>query len=729
MELLTPGENLYLAIPVFLTPLLLPLARFVSHHLINKDLRKIDNFCLEVKKGNFEVVFEVPNLKEDEDTLITLQRNLNWMAHNLGKRATENRNRFVQLNQDYRLAQKLAFTDPLTGLYNRRYLEDFFSDCERCICSCVSMIYIDFDKFKQVNDKRGHAAGDELLGWIASCMKEICRIDRDIPLRLGGDEFALLLFDVEIKKASRISRRLRNFYHEKDVYGTTLSIGIADMVCSHPPDLSLIEQLTKQADKQAYLAKEAGGNKICVDSRFIEPGRGRSGQQFNNIDPLTLLPNRYLAQERFSQALKRMRRSGKKICLMFLDLDDFKTINDSLGHQAGDTFLIHVAHCIQGCLRVDDSVCRLGGDEFLIIMENINCRDNVPAFVTKVNDAVRKRVLVNNQEISTTASIGVTLVPDDGEDFDTLCKQADIALTHAKENGKANYCLFKNKMAESVQESLTMVTDLRDAVSLGQMELYFQPQIDLKSGVVVGVESLIRWNHPGHGVVSPGQFIPLAERCGLIVEIGSWVVDEACRICAMWREKGFKDLVVAINISPVQIKRGHLARLVLDTIEKYSLQGNNVELEFTESLLLENDQSILDDFVTMREAGIHLALDDFGTGYSNLSYLRSFNITKLKIDMSFVRDMARNDHDKAIVEAIIKMAESLDLTTVAEGVEDVPTRSLLRDMKCNAGQGFLWSKPLPAAELLAFLQSMSGASHDNIRHLPVRQKSQWSYVR
>lgn len=712
-QLLLPGENMYLAIPIFFIPLLIPFARFISYYLINRDLQNIERFCEEVKKGNYASYFDVPNQKEEEDSLITLYRNLNWMAHNLALRADNAKDRINKLRCEYGEMEKQALTDPLTGLFNRRYLKKFSSSYTvSSDDEMLSMIYVDCDNFKTVNDTRGHGTGDQLLQWLATCLKDSSRGSQDIPLRMGGDEFALLLPRTEAAEAALIGKRLRSLYHRRITHDTTLSLGIASINCERHVDWPLVELLTQHADQQAYMVKKAGGNNIGLNGLLVDEGHSSNEyiletQKLAGIDPLTGIPNRYLAKERFQQALKRTRRNGNKLCLLFLDLDDFKSINDSLGHHTGDTFLKHIVGCIKSTIRDEDSVCRLGGDEFLILMENLKDKDDVTMLVAKVINSVRQSAIIERKEVSVTSSAGITLVPDDGDDFEDLCKKADIALLMAKESGKNTFSFFDAEMEKTTKTSLSLINDLRSAILLDQLELYFQPQIDLESGKITGTESLVRWHHPTKGILSPACFIPLAERSGLILELGEWIIAKACCFCAEWKKMGIEDLVVSINISPIQITRGNVAQSVLAALQKNGLQGSDIELEFTESLLLQNNAAIEKDLRSLSEAGVSLIIDDFGTGYSNLSYLKDFNISKIKIDRSFVSEMTVNKQDHAIVEAIVKMSKSLQLETVAEGIEKEETIDALQGLECNTGQGFYWSKPLPAKQFLYFYTSMT----------------------
>jgi diguanylate cyclase (GGDEF)-like protein len=714
--LLLPGKNLYMAIPLFFIILLIPLSRAIAHHLINRDLMVVDQFCSEIKKGNYEITFRLGNQKESEDPFTSLLRNLTWMSRHVAAREAFSQNKLQKFQKNLGKLEKKALTDPLTGLFNRRYLEQVSTEISASDrYRLVSMVYIDCDRFKAVNDTLGHNIGDDLLKWLAGCLKHACRLNHDIPLRMGGDEFALLLPGAGTDQAVMIAKRLRSLYHREDVYCTTLSIGIATIPCGGNNAGSCFEVITEHADRQAYISKQAGGDNICIDNKLeIVPEKTASQRnsleeihKLANYDPLTGIPNRYLAKERFKRALKRSRRNGLKFCVMFIDLDDFKTINNSLGHHIGDEYLKHIAQCLKKTLRAEDSICRLGGDEFLIIAENIARRDAVAALAVKVIESVKIPLYIDECHVMTTTSVGITLVPDDGENFDDLCKRADMALFRAKENGKNSFCMFEPTMAKTVDESLDLITDLRTAIDSGQLELYFQPQIDLGSQQIIGAEALIRWHHPKKGMMPPTIFIPLAERSGQIVEMGEWIIDQACRKCAQWNRSIADNFTIAINISPIQIIRSSLSDTVLSTLDKHQLGSGHIELEFTESLLLHNSPEIKAKLSVLREAGVHLSIDDFGTGYSNLSYLKEFDISRIKVDKSFIQTLMDHRQDRAIVRAIIQMANSLNIQTVAEGIEDRQSMELLQNMGCAIGQGFYWAQPLPEKQFLEYYRQIN----------------------
>jgi len=420
-------------------------------------------------------------------------------------------------------------------------------------------------------------------------------------------------------------------------------------------------------------------------------------------DALTGLPNRLLLQDRFDQAVAHAERTGSRVALMFIDLDNFKQINDTLGHATGDVLLKAVSARLRECVRETDTISRQGGDEFVLVLRDLPDGHAAVPLVAKIMARLQEPVLADGNELSTSASIGVTLYPDDGADFNTLLKNADTAMYRAKESGRNTYHFFNEEMSQQAHDHLMLRTGLRRATELGELELYYQPQISLSSGRVVGAEALLRWNHPELGQVPPNRFIPVAEESGLIVSIGEWVIREACRQASAWRAAGLSPINIAVNLSAVQFKRGNLEQVVIQALEDSGLPPTCLELELTESILIQNVEQVLSSIKRLKLLGVKLAIDDFGTGYSSLSYLKRFDVDKLKIDQSFVRDLASDPDDAAIVRAIIQMAHSLKLTTIAEGVETVAMLEQLRLFQCDQAQGYHFARPVPAADFARYL--------------------------
>lgn len=424
-------------------------------------------------------------------------------------------------------------------------------------------------------------------------------------------------------------------------------------------------------------------------------------------DALTSLPNRLLAREQFEHALAVSQRNGTKVCLMFMDLDDFKHVNDSFGHQGGDEFLKETALRLMSTVRATDCVSRLGGDEFLIILESVDDAELMTSVASKILQEVKKPVLIGSSEIVVTASIGIAIAPNDGEDFDTICRQADIAMYHTKDSGRNNYHFFNKKMHERVQDRLNILSYLHEGLSQRQFEIFYQPKIDLESGRVIGAEALIRWHHPTRGLIAPAEFIGVAEQSGLIEEMGSWAMEEACRYCKQCLDLGLVDsgFTMAVNISPVQFARGSITKVVSDALNKSGLDAHQLELELTESLLIDNSTSIKRALLQLRRMGVELAIDDFGTGYSNLGYLKAFEVSVLKIDRSFISRILEAEQSRILVEAIIQVASRLNIKVVAEGVENQKMAEALSMLGCDQAQGYYWSRPLNAMKFEKFMRS------------------------
>ncbi len=420
-------------------------------------------------------------------------------------------------------------------------------------------------------------------------------------------------------------------------------------------------------------------------------------------DPLTGLPNRLLGKDRMEVVIRRVGRGKGKAALLFLDLDHFKKVNDSLGYPIGDELLKLVAARLRECLHETDTLCRQGGDEFLILMGDIREAEAASLTAETILACLGHPFVVDGQDLYMSASIGIAVYPDDGADFDTLFQRADIAMYHAKEMGRNAYRFFAEQMNADSSEYLGLRNGLRRALERNELLLHYQPQVDLRSGRVIGVEALVRWNHPEFGIVPPGRFIPVAEESGLIVPIGTWVLNEACRQAAAWRDAGLTGLVMAVNLSAAQFKRGDLLQIVTDALAASALRPDLLELELTESILISDTAKVLATVDQLKELGVKLSIDDFGTGYSCLAYLKRFRVDRLKIDQSFVRHITTDPNDAAIVQAIVQLARSLGLRTVAEGVETEPAMHALAALGCDDAQGYYFAKPMKASEAEDFL--------------------------
>jgi diguanylate cyclase (GGDEF)-like protein/PAS domain S-box-containing protein len=421
-----------------------------------------------------------------------------------------------------------------------------------------------------------------------------------------------------------------------------------------------------------------------------------------NYDTLTGLPNRNLLAERLSQALKQARREGSRVAVMFIDLDFFKQVNDTLGHAVGDRLLQLVAERMRLCVRETDTIARLGGDEFVILLMDIDKIAPAGIVAEKLIAQMVEAFVIEGNEIHIGASIGITIFPDDGRDVDMLFRNADLAMYRAKTMGRNNAQFFEPALTSAALDRRALENDLRGALSRHEFRLHFLPLVDLASSKIMGVEALLRWQHPQRGLLDPGSFVPLAEETGLIREIGAWALDEASRQLAGWETAGHS-LTLAINVSIRQLPEALSVKNILAVLYKYGLTPQQLVLEITESVLLADAPAIQQWFIAAGAAGLHLAIDDFGTGYSSLAYLKRFPVRHVKIDRTFVQNMAGDAGNRALVEAILAMAHSLGLSVVAEGVEDAGQASLLRAHDCELAQGYLYSQPLPADELLTLL--------------------------
>ena len=454
-------------------------------------------------------------------------------------------------------------------------------------------------------------------------------------------------------------------------------------------------------------AKEANGRirlyGACQDITEHRQAEARIGFLAHH-DILTGLPNRVLLRDRFEQALARAQRSRKQVAMLFLDLDNFKRVNDTLGHLAGDQLLLESVKRLTGCMRDSDTISRQGGDEFILLLDDIADVETVDRIAMDVLRVLVEPVEINGHAINTSCSIGVALYPQDGSDFDSLLQKADTAMYNAKDAGRNTYRFFDDGMNRQAREHLMLQNRLHQALARSELHLHYQPQIDADSGSVTGVEALLRWHNPELGEIAPTRFIPVAEDSGLIVPIGAWVIEQACQQAQAWRQAGVPDLGMSVNLSALQFRRAGLIETVAGALARSGLPPHLLELELTESILLQDVENTLDTVRQLKALGVRLAIDDFGTGYSSLSYLKRFAVDRLKIDQSFVRDIGTDPDDAAIVSAIIQLAGSLRLGIIAEGVETAEQLAFLHAAGCREVQGYLFSEPLAPTALEAFVR-------------------------
>jgi len=424
-----------------------------------------------------------------------------------------------------------------------------------------------------------------------------------------------------------------------------------------------------------------------------------------HYDSLTDLPNRPLLNERLAQAIALARRQRRRAAVLFLDMDRFKHVNDSLGHAMGDKLLLSVAGRLLACVRVSDTVSRQGGDEFIVLLPDIERPQDAGHFAAKILGALALPHRIDGEELRVTISIGIGLYPDDGQDVDTVIKSADTAMYHAKENGRNNYQFFAQDMNTRVVERLSIESRLRGALERGEFSLHYQPKINLESGALIGTEALIRWRHPVRGTILPEQFIPIAEECGLIIPIGDWVLREACGQAKVWIDAGLEAVPVAVNISAVQLRHKDFFEGVRGILTDTGLEPHLLELELTESVLMQDAESTGRTLQALKALGVQLAVDDFGTGYSSLSYLTQFPIDTLKIDQSFVHKMLLNASDASMISTVISMGKNLNQRVIAEGVETKQQLRFLQARECNEGQGYYFSHPLDADDFEKYVKA------------------------
>lgn len=461
-----------------------------------------------------------------------------------------------------------------------------------------------------------------------------------------------------------------------------------------PEELALLEEL---AGDLAYgivtlrtrVEHEAAKEKLAFLAQF---------------DPLTHLPNRLLLRDRFEHAALATQDGNAMMAMLYLDVDNFKQINDGFGHETGDKVLVAVVGRLQQVIPAADTLSRLSGDEFAILLTGLRDTPAVVGVANAIRDLFADPLIVDGHALNLSFSVGISLFPADGRDFDTLLKAADAAVQGAKAAGRDTYRFFTQGMNADLQEQMRLTGELNRAVRQSEFELYFQPQIDIRHGRITGVEALVRWQHPVEGLVSPARFIPLAERSGHIVQIGEWVLNEACRQARCWQDQGLVPLVVAVNLSAMQFKRGNVLGMVSAALADSGLPAHCLELELTESILLQDVDATMETLHGLKALGAKLSIDDFGTGYSSLSYLKRLDVDKLKIDQSFVRDVLADGDGASIVQAIIQLGHILQLEVIAEGVETEAQLAFLRASGCDEAQGYLFSRPVPAEAMVQLIR-------------------------
>ena len=470
--------------------------------------------------------------------------------------------------------------------------------------------------------------------------------------------------------------------------------------------LQCAHALTRKWQNEQTLRRQLETLEEVVEDRTR--GLEAANRQLRHLathDALTGLPNRVLLEDRMWQAIAHASRDGHGFAVAVFDLDRFKVVNDTFGHRAGDELLKTVAQRILSVARGIDTVVRMGGDEFVMILDSLGQRSDAAAVAQRVVGALQEPVRIDSSDVHISTSVGVALYPQDGKSVDALLANADAAMYCAKQRGRNNVQHYAPGMDTMTQERGKLESDLHQALALAQFELHYQPKVDARTGAVHGAEALIRWRHPERGLVPPAEFIPLAEECGLIDDIGAWVIREACRQARAWQRDGLPPMRVAVNLSAFQFRNGRLLPMISGALQEFGLEPRHLEVEITESALMSDPEESVKILEQLSAMGVVVSVDDFGTGYSSMSYLRRFPIDKLKIDRGFISELTSRPDDASIVRAIVSLAHSLKLKVVAEGVETVEQLEYLRSLGCDQYQGYHFSAAVPAAEFAELLRS------------------------
>jgi len=646
---------------------------------------------------------------------------------------------FVKLQHALATINELAIRDELTGSHNRRFLlglvdrEKERSDRNgRSFCLCL----FDIDFFKRINDTYGHAAGDLMLRSFAQAVQGQIR-GTDAFGRYGGEEFLLMLPETPAPDAVVLAERVRRAVAAMRCAGPdgsgaitlTVSVGVAEYRLGEA-----VPQVVKRADEALYVAKSLGRNRVqCHDDderHAVVPQAAAAGRERRDLpagrpggpgaprlegaqcDQLTGLLNRNLLRDRLRHAMDRANRNRRLVALLLLNINGFKEINDELGYEAGDALLSQAGAAIRRCLRDSDTVARWGGDEFIALLEDLGFESDAQVVAEKVLDRFGLPLQLAGRECFVTLAVGVALYPATDCDLDALLKRADIAMRGAKRRGENCVQVYSGDTVQPQSERLALKNGLRDALAQGQLFLEYQPQIDLATRQVVGVEALLRWQHPAYGRVAPGRFIPLAEETGMIVPIGDWALRTACLQNRAWRAAGLPEIKTAVNLSARQLKEPGLPGQVLAILEETGMPPGCLDLEITEGMLIEDLAANCALMNGLRQAGVLVSIDDFGTGYSSLNYLSELPVDILKMDGLFVRRLGAGARGRpfAIAEAIVAMAHRLGLEVIAEAVETPEQLADLSAMGCDAAQGYLFARPLPPGEVAAMLARQAQAA-------------------
>ncbi len=680
--------------------------------------------------GNTQgVLITLDDITEIEERNVQLQT----MVHRLKKTQA-----LVQ-EQNKELSYQ-ATRDALTGCLNRRAFSEQFEalfDAARDTDLELCCIMVDLDHFKLVNDNFGHSTGDEVIKMLAEVLKMNTRKE-DLVGRYGGEEFCLVLPGMTVAETVKVSERIRLIIKDESTKRyengprVTASLGVASIL-DNPKDPG---ELNNFADEALYAAKEGGRNrvvsydsmasveKIAESTRVETPPEKAAGPdveslrnriaelediaaQFSseleyqkNYDNLTGLPNHMLFYDRILQSIERGCRHDQLVAVLIIDIEMFSQINANLGRAGGDELLKQLAGRLNSIVRKTDgvsrlSVSRLAGDEFAMLLTDIPNQEQVTWAVKRILDIINKPLDIDGNKVFLTCHVGVSLYPSDAENVEGLLNNAMSAKQYGKKHRtEFNYQFFDHHMQDQSIRHIQLEVDLRRAIQNEEWMLLYQPKFDVRSRNIVGVEALIRWNHPERGIVSPYEFIEFAEQRGLIVQIGEWVIRESCRQLREWIDLGISDFSVAINLSTQQLVRADIVQRILANLDEFGLPPKLFQIEITETILIENLRSAIESLERLRSRGMSIAIDDFGTGYSSLSYLKTLPIDCLKVDRAFIRDICGDENDQKIVRSLISMAHSMDMKVVAEGIEEREQFDLLCGYEVDEIQGYLLSRPV-----------------------------------
>lgn len=647
-----------------------------------------------------------------------------------------------ELEGKNRELSELASQDPLTGCMNRR---SFFNMTEEYLKEAdiknedMACLMFDIDHFKSVNDNYGHGVGDRVIRDVAEAARSSLR-DTDLLCRYGGEEFCLFLKKTNIFQAAGLAERIRTkislLTFKDDKATRTLKVTVSVGASDFKQGMTKLKDVIDQADSALYKAKENGRNQVM---RFGQDVNENTMSIENDLaaqvqpkkpnkllqgfhDELTGLPGRILFVDSLKQMLfqKKKANNSDPVAVLIIDIDDFKRVNSSLGHAGGDILISEISKRVPSLIRRSDysvsssmnsthnakvTYSRLGGDEFGIVVQHFGTKNKLDSIIERMSKDLSAPYHVEGQDIHVTPSIGVTIFPSDGTSEDVLLKNAEVAMYHAKNSGGDNYVFYSDGISPENEESLKCENALHDAIKNNEFLLNYQPKVNLRSGKITGAEALIRWRNANNEVIPPGRFIAVAERTNLIIEIGNWVMREACIQAKKWALSGFKDIRISINLSPKQFVKHDFIETVKKIIFESGVNPRNLVFEVTENILMENIENIIPILKEFSDMGIHISVDDFGVGYSSLNYIKRFPLHEIKIDRSFVTNISQGNDDTAIVSAIIAMAHALKLKVIAEGVETPAQLQVLGNLGCNEIQGYLFSKPVESGKMSALLKS------------------------